>query len=75
MERECPDEGNKNRRKKQRKEGKMELEFATGETYYPMASDHSNIWATGALTSFQPNLFGFAAGQSSRIVIIERAPW
>lgn len=42
MERECPDEGNKNRRKKQRKEGKMELEFA-GETYYPMASDHSNI--------------------------------
>lgn len=43
MERECPDEGNKNRRKNQRKEGKMELEFATGETYYPMTSDHSNI--------------------------------
>lgn len=43
MERECPDEGNKNRRKNQRKEGKMELEFATGETYYSMASDHSNI--------------------------------
>lgn len=30
-------------RNKEGEEGKMELEFATGETYYPMASDHSNI--------------------------------